>query len=166
MNGRLHLGHAFTITKADFAAGYQMLKGRRTLFPFAFHCTGMPIQAAANKLKREIEAGTAPLRRRCNDEVVLVPYVTYMQRLHVRKRQTRMGRKTVSDPFPALYSLFNACGFQKPLSPRPPLRQRPLLLLPLPLPSRRKRVRLVPSSRVKRRRRWQRAARCLRSKSC
>ena len=55
MNGKIHLGHTFTVTKADFAAGYQMLKGKRVLFPFAFHCTGMPIQAAANKLKREIE---------------------------------------------------------------------------------------------------------------
>ena len=55
MNGRLHLGHAFTITKSEFAAGYWRLKGKRVLFPFSFHCTGMPIQAAANKLKREIE---------------------------------------------------------------------------------------------------------------
>jgi leucyl-tRNA synthetase len=55
MNGKIHLGHTFTITKADFAAGYNMLKGKRVLFPFAFHCTGMPIQAAANKLKNEIE---------------------------------------------------------------------------------------------------------------
>ena len=55
MNGLLHLGHAFTITKADFAARYQRLKGKKVLFPFAFHCTGMPIQAAANKLKREIQ---------------------------------------------------------------------------------------------------------------
>ena len=31
------------------------LKGKRVLFPFSFHRTGMPIQAAANKLKREIE---------------------------------------------------------------------------------------------------------------
>jgi len=54
MNGLLHLGHAFTITKADFAAGYQRLKGKKVLFPFAFHCTGMPIQAAAHKLQREI----------------------------------------------------------------------------------------------------------------
>lgn len=57
MNGRLHLGHAFTVTKADFQAGYQRLKGKRVLFPFAFHCTGMPIQAAANKLKRELDNG-------------------------------------------------------------------------------------------------------------
>ena len=55
MNGRLHLGHAFSLTKADFAAGYHRLKGDAVLFPFSFHCTGMPIQAAANKLKREIE---------------------------------------------------------------------------------------------------------------
>ena len=55
MNGRLHLGHAFSLTKADFAAGYHRLKGRAVLFPFSFHCTGMPIQAAANKLAREIE---------------------------------------------------------------------------------------------------------------
>ena len=60
MNGRLHLGHGFTITKADFAAGYNRLKGRRVLFPFAFHCTGMPIQAAANKLKREFEEFGCP----------------------------------------------------------------------------------------------------------
>jgi leucyl-tRNA synthetase len=60
MNGRLHLGHAFTITKAEFAARYQRLKGKRVLFPFAFHCTGMPIQAAANKLRREIETYGCP----------------------------------------------------------------------------------------------------------
>ena len=55
MNGPLHLGHAFTVTKADFATAYQRLQGKNVLFPFAFHCTGMPIQAAANKLKREIQ---------------------------------------------------------------------------------------------------------------
>jgi leucyl-tRNA synthetase len=57
MNGRLHLGHSFTVSKAEFAAGYKRLKGYKVLFPFAFHCTGMPIQAAANRLKREIETG-------------------------------------------------------------------------------------------------------------
>lgn len=54
MNGRLHLGHAFTITKAEFQARYQRLLGKEVLFPFAFHCTGMPIAACADKLKREI----------------------------------------------------------------------------------------------------------------
>jgi len=60
MNGRLHLGHTFTITKAEFAANYQRLKGKRALFPFAFHCTGMPIKAVADKLKREMETYGIP----------------------------------------------------------------------------------------------------------
>lgn len=55
MNGRLHLGHTFCISKAEFAARYQRLKGKKVLFPFGFHCTGMPIKACADKLKREME---------------------------------------------------------------------------------------------------------------
>ncbi|KAJ9076614.1 cytosolic leucyl tRNA synthetase [Entomophthora muscae] len=55
MNGRLHLGHAFSFTKAEFATGYQRLKGKECLFPFGLHCTGMPIKACADKLAREIE---------------------------------------------------------------------------------------------------------------
>jgi len=62
MNGRLHLGHAFTTSKVDFAAGYQRLKGKRALYPFGFHCTGMPIKACADKLKREMETyGNPPV---------------------------------------------------------------------------------------------------------
>jgi len=60
MNGRLHLGHAFSLTKAVFRAQYERNKGKNVLFPFAFHCTGMPIQAAANKLKTEIETFGCP----------------------------------------------------------------------------------------------------------
>lgn len=73
MNGKLHLGHAFSITKAEFAARFARLNGKRVLFPFGFHCTGMPIAAAALKLKEciakrgeaaeaeatEVEAGQA-----------------------------------------------------------------------------------------------------------
>lgn len=55
MNGKLHLGHAFSLSKPEFAIGYQRLKGKRTLFPFGFHVTGMPIKACADKLVREIE---------------------------------------------------------------------------------------------------------------
>ncbi|GJD05698.1 Leucine--tRNA ligase, cytoplasmic [Galdieria sulphuraria] len=62
MNGFLHLGHAFSLSKAEFAARYQHLCGKRSLFPFAFHCTGMPIQACADRLRKEIEAfGCPPL---------------------------------------------------------------------------------------------------------
>ena len=45
------------MTKAEFAARYQKQKGKHSLFPFGFHCTGMPIQGAANRLKREFAQG-------------------------------------------------------------------------------------------------------------
>ena len=38
---------------------YRLL-GENALFPFGFHCTGMPIQAAANKLKAELEQYGCP----------------------------------------------------------------------------------------------------------
>lgn len=55
MNGLLHLGHAFSLSKLEFAAAYHRLCGKRVLFPQGFHCTGMPIKACADKLAREIE---------------------------------------------------------------------------------------------------------------
>ncbi|CAG8679942.1 42317_t:CDS:10 [Gigaspora margarita] len=55
MNGRLHLGHLFTISKLEYGTGYERMKGKRALFPLGFHCTGMPIKACADKLSREIE---------------------------------------------------------------------------------------------------------------
>ncbi|KAJ3518577.1 hypothetical protein NM688_g9417 [Phlebia brevispora] len=55
MNGSLHLGHAFTISKIEFAAGFQRMLGKRVLFPHGFHCTGMPIKAASDKIIREME---------------------------------------------------------------------------------------------------------------
>ncbi|KAI8819678.1 uncharacterized protein EV422DRAFT_533886 [Fimicolochytrium jonesii] len=54
MNGLLHLGHSFSFSKLEFASGYERLKGKRVLFPFGFHVTGMPIKACADKLKKEI----------------------------------------------------------------------------------------------------------------
>lgn len=55
MNGFLHLGHAFSLSKLEFAAAYHRLRGANVLLPFGFHCTGMPIKASADKLRREIE---------------------------------------------------------------------------------------------------------------
>jgi leucyl-tRNA synthetase len=55
MNGFLHLGHAFSLSKLEFAAAYHRLRGANVLFPFAFHCTGMPIKASADKLAREMQ---------------------------------------------------------------------------------------------------------------
>ncbi|XP_058058013.1 leucine--tRNA ligase, cytoplasmic [Anopheles bellator] len=71
MNGRLHLGHAFSLSKAEFAVRYHRLKGRKVLFPLGFHCTGMPIKACADKLKREVELyGCPPVFPRDTEPVV------------------------------------------------------------------------------------------------
>uniref|UniRef100_A0A5S6QSV5 leucine--tRNA ligase n=1 Tax=Trichuris muris TaxID=70415 RepID=A0A5S6QSV5_TRIMR len=60
MNGFLHLGHAFSLSKCEFAVRYQRLRGRNVLFPFGLHCTGMPIKASADKLKAELDAFGCP----------------------------------------------------------------------------------------------------------
>lgn len=44
----------------QFATRYYRLKGKMVLFPFGFHCTGMPIKACADKLKREMEQFGCP----------------------------------------------------------------------------------------------------------
>lgn len=55
MNGLLHLGHAFSLSKLEFASAYHRLRGEHVLFPQGFHCTGMPIKACADKLRGEID---------------------------------------------------------------------------------------------------------------
>ncbi|KAJ4461743.1 putative Leucine--tRNA ligase [Paratrimastix pyriformis] len=55
MNGKIHLGHAFSLSKTEFAVGFWRLMGKQCLFPMGFHCTGMPIKACADKLKHELE---------------------------------------------------------------------------------------------------------------
>ena len=54
-NGHLHIGHAFSLTKAIFRAQYERHQGKNVLFPFAFHCTGMPIQAVRDNKKANSE---------------------------------------------------------------------------------------------------------------
>ena len=55
MNGRLHIGHIFSMSKCEFQARYQRLIGKNVLFPFGFHCTGMPIAAAAKRVENEFK---------------------------------------------------------------------------------------------------------------
>ena len=50
MNGYFHIGHAFSLIRADVFARYKRMCGYNVLFPFAFHCTGTPIVAAAQRV--------------------------------------------------------------------------------------------------------------------
>ncbi|QKF93616.1 leucyl-tRNA synthetase class IA [Fadolivirus algeromassiliense] len=53
-NGVMHLGHGYTMSKLEFICRHMKLKGYNVLFPIAFHGTGMPIVACANKLKESL----------------------------------------------------------------------------------------------------------------
>src|SRR5579872_1561331 len=50
MNGPLHLGHGFTATRVDVYARFKRMQGFNVLFPWAWHWTGQPIVAAAERL--------------------------------------------------------------------------------------------------------------------
>jgi len=56
MNGRLHLGHGFTMSKVDFISRFHKIIGSDVLQPFSFHLTGMPIVSASDKLKQDIKS--------------------------------------------------------------------------------------------------------------
>ena len=51
MNGHFHLGRTFTFLRADVIARFKRMQGCNVLFPFAFHCTGTPLVAAAQRVK-------------------------------------------------------------------------------------------------------------------
>lgn len=58
MNGILHLGHAFSMTKCDFNAWYKRLAGFNVLFPFGFHCTGILLQQLRHAYRRSSQKTT------------------------------------------------------------------------------------------------------------
>ena len=53
MNGKLHLGHSFSLSKLEFAAGFEMMQGKRVLLPFGFHATGQPILVKRSHKERK-----------------------------------------------------------------------------------------------------------------
>ena len=53
INGHLHLGHAFSITRVDVIARYKRMKGFNVLFPQGWHCTGTPVWAAAQRIREK-----------------------------------------------------------------------------------------------------------------
>ena len=50
MNGYFHIGRAFSGIRAEAMARYKLMQGFNVLYPFAFHCTGTPIVAAAERI--------------------------------------------------------------------------------------------------------------------
>lgn len=71
MNGTLHAGHTFTLSKVEFTAGYARMQGKKVLFPMGFHCTGMPIRACADKLVNEIAMFGRDFEAYKNDEPLI-----------------------------------------------------------------------------------------------
>ncbi|KAH8030038.1 hypothetical protein HPB51_006470 [Rhipicephalus microplus] len=102
VNGRLHLGHSFSLSKCEFAVGYQRLLGKKCLFPFGFHATGMPIKACADKLAREMEEyGCPPVfpEDDAGDEVSKMPPATRHEALLKSKakgKKSKAAAKTVA----------------------------------------------------------------------
>ncbi len=53
INGHLHFGHGFSVTRVDIAARYKRMQGFNVLFPQGWHCTGTPVWAAAQRIKEK-----------------------------------------------------------------------------------------------------------------
>lgn len=99
MNGVLHAGHVFTYSKVDFAVGFERLRNKKALFALGFHCTGMPICAAADKLKREVElfgedfAG-APKEDETEEENPVVAEKTKTDPTKFSAKKSKVAQKT------------------------------------------------------------------------
>ncbi|MBI4145323.1 leucine--tRNA ligase [Candidatus Woesearchaeota archaeon] len=55
MNGYSHLGHFYTLMRVEAFARYKRLRGFNVLFPQGWHCTGSPIEAAAQRIREKEE---------------------------------------------------------------------------------------------------------------
>src|SRR3989338_1428853 len=53
MNGYLHLGHFYSIMRAEALARYKRLQGYNILFPQGWHCTGSPIESVAKRIREK-----------------------------------------------------------------------------------------------------------------
>lgn len=62
VDGLLHLGFGYTFLHADIMARYQRMRGRNVLFPQGFHCTGLPILGAAQRVAEGEEGQLQILR--------------------------------------------------------------------------------------------------------
>src|SRR5439155_26430493 len=53
MNGYQYLGFATSFLRAEFQSRYRRMLGYNVLHPEAFHCTGLPILGAANRVAEQ-----------------------------------------------------------------------------------------------------------------
>lgn len=92
-NGPLHVGHAFTATRADAYARFKRMQGYNVLFPWAWHWTGQTIAGASARIKMGDEEFVKALR-----EIDKVPEEE-LKKLgdpkYMASYYTRENRKTV-----------------------------------------------------------------------
>lgn len=62
VNGLPHLGHLYTNMRVEARARFKRLQGKNVLFPQAWHCTGVPIMAAAKRVAQGDEKQKQILR--------------------------------------------------------------------------------------------------------
>lgn len=55
MNGYLHLGHFYTLMRVEALARFKRHMGYNVLFPQGWHCTGSPIENAAQRIREKEE---------------------------------------------------------------------------------------------------------------
>ncbi|TAL53050.1 MAG: leucine--tRNA ligase, partial [Nanoarchaeota archaeon] len=55
MNGYLHVGHFYSAVRVDVMARYKRMRGFNVLFPQGWHCTGSPIENAAQRIREKEE---------------------------------------------------------------------------------------------------------------
>src|SRR3990172_2252497 len=62
MNGYLHVGHFYTLLRVDIFARYKRMRGFNVLFPQGWHCTGSPIENAAQRIREGEKTQTKMMR--------------------------------------------------------------------------------------------------------
>ncbi len=63
VSGPLHVGHGRTYVNGDIIARFKRMRGYNTLWPMAFHVTGTPVLAIADKIKKK-DAETVELYKK------------------------------------------------------------------------------------------------------
>jgi leucyl-tRNA synthetase len=63
MNAIPHIGHFYSLMRAEVFARYKRLKGYNVLFPQGWHCTGSPIVAAAERIEEGEEKQITSLKK-------------------------------------------------------------------------------------------------------